>query len=78
MIFCDYHKLAMIDYFSFPSAAVMQTEGFEYLKISCPSIIHELLQYVARVREHSAICCSHTNEGLDGSDANGRRVKPRI
>ncbi|XP_039136136.1 BTB/POZ and MATH domain-containing protein 1-like [Dioscorea cayenensis subsp. rotundata] len=77
---CNQLKSVCLKFVALPEnlRAVMQTEGFEYLKISCPSIIHELLQYVARVREHSAICCSHTNEGLDGSDANGRRVKPRI
>ncbi|WOL12593.1 BTB/POZ and MATH domain-containing protein 1-like isoform X1 [Canna indica] len=58
--------------------AVMQTEGFEYLKVSCPSILTELLEYVARIGENSAVPGVHTNDILDGSDANGRRVKPRI
>uniref|UniRef100_A0A2P2L2N5 BTB/POZ and MATH domain-containing protein 2-like n=1 Tax=Rhizophora mucronata TaxID=61149 RepID=A0A2P2L2N5_RHIMU len=57
--------------------AVMQTDGFEYLKESCPSVITELLQYVARIGEHSVIACGHGNEALDG-DINGRRVKQRI
>ncbi|OMO77790.1 BTB/POZ-like protein [Corchorus capsularis] len=55
--------------------AVMQTDGFEYLKESCPSVLTELLEYVARVNEHSVIVCRHGNEAiLDGSDANGRRL----
>ena len=29
--------------------AVMQTDGFEYLKQSCPTVLTELLEYVARV-----------------------------
>ncbi|CAN1193179.1 BTB/POZ and MATH domain-containing protein 2 [Linum perenne] len=58
--------------------AVMQTDGFEYLEQSCPSVITELLQYVAKVGEHSAVsACTHGIECLDG-DINGRRVKQRI
>ncbi|KAI5580880.1 hypothetical protein POPTR_008G200700v4 [Populus trichocarpa] len=57
--------------------AVMQTDGFEYLKESCPSVITELLQYVAKNGEHSVIACTHGNDNLD-SDMNGRRVKQRI
>ncbi|CAI0466450.1 unnamed protein product [Linum tenue] len=58
--------------------AVMQTDGFEYLKQSCPTVITELLQYVARVGEHSAAAASVLGiESLDG-DMNGRRVKQRI
>ena len=59
--------------------AVMQTDGFEYLKESCPSVLTELLEYVARFTEHSDYMCKHKNEAiLDGSDANGRRVKQRL
>ncbi|ERN12389.1 hypothetical protein AMTRI_Chr01g137280 [Amborella trichopoda] len=57
--------------------AVMQTEGFEYLKQSCPPVLTELLEYVARVGEHSIITCRHQNEAFDGTDSNGRRVKQR-
>ncbi|KAJ6722048.1 BTB/POZ AND MATH DOMAIN-CONTAINING PROTEIN 1 [Salix viminalis] len=56
---------------------VMQTDGFEYLKESCPSVITELLQYVAKNGERSAITCTHGNDTVD-SDMNGRRVKQRI
>lgn len=59
--------------------AVMQTDGFEYLKLSCPTILTELLEYVARNNEHSVIACGYRNDTfLDGSDVNGRRVKQRI
>ncbi|KAH9785987.1 BTB/POZ and MATH domain-containing protein 2 [Citrus sinensis] len=59
--------------------AVMQTDGFEYLKESCPSLLTELLEYVAKVSEHSVVVCRHGNEAiLDGSDVNGRRVKQRL
>lgn len=65
--------------FSFLSAAVMQTDGFEYLKESCPSVMTELLEYVGRVMEHSVYGCKHGIEPIfDGSDANGRRVKQRL
>jgi len=65
--------------FPFVSSAVMQTDGFEYLKESCPSVLTELLEYVARFTEHSDYLCKHRNEAiLDGSDINGRRVKQRL
>ncbi|AED92638.1 BTB-POZ and MATH domain 1 [Arabidopsis thaliana] len=59
--------------------AVMQTDGFDYLKESCPSLLTELLQYVARLSEHSVIVSGHRKEIFaDGCDASGRRVKPRL
>lgn len=60
--------------------AVMQTDGFEYLKVSCPSVITELLEYVAKISEHSRNSFSYSNEPsmLDGGDVNGRRVKQRV
>ncbi|KAG5547938.1 hypothetical protein RHGRI_013576 [Rhododendron griersonianum] len=36
-------------------------EGFEYLKESCSSVLTKLLQYIARINEHSAIGNSHGN-----------------
>lgn len=60
-------------------AAVMQTDGFGYLKESCPSVLTELLEYVARFSKHSVIINRSGNEGLlDGSDVHGRRVKQRL
>ncbi|MCE0481586.1 BTB/POZ and MATH domain-containing protein 2 [Datura stramonium] len=59
--------------------AVMQTDGFDYLKESCPHVLTELLEYVARVNEHSGIASKLGNEVvLDGGDVNGRRVKQRL
>ncbi|GAA0142116.1 hypothetical protein LIER_03087 [Lithospermum erythrorhizon] len=59
--------------------AVMQTDGFEYLKESCPDVLAELLEYVARVSEHTVGANKQVNDGLlDGSDAHGRRVKQRL
>ncbi|XP_057546584.1 BTB/POZ and MATH domain-containing protein 2-like [Amaranthus tricolor] len=60
--------------------AVMQTEGFDYLKVSCPSVLSELLVYVARISKHSTSSFAYSNEAilLDGSDMNGRRVKQRL
>ncbi|KAL6978485.1 BTB/POZ and MATH domain-containing protein 2 [Sarracenia purpurea var. burkii] len=59
--------------------AVMQTDGFEYLKESCPSVLTELLEHVATINTHSVVPSRHGNEVLlDGSDINGRRVKQRL
>lgn len=57
--------------------AVMQTDGYEYLEVSCPSVLADLLEHVSKMG-HSAIPCGQVNEALDGSDANGRRVKQRM
>ena len=66
-------------YGEFMFSAVMQTEGFEYLKESCSSVLAELLQYVAKIGKHSAKALAYHNEPyLDGSDVNGRPVKPRL
>lgn len=57
--------------------AVMETDGFNYLKESCPWIVTEVLENVARVCEHPG--GKLVNDGvLDGTDANGRRVKQRL
>lgn len=58
--------------------AVMQSEGFDHLKESCPSVITELLKYVAGMNEHAIISYVHGGHILDGTDVNGRRVKQRI
>lgn len=61
------------------NVAVMQTEGFEYLKESCPYVLTELLEYVARVNEHSIVVGKQGVEGIiDGGDVHGRRVKQRL
>lgn len=59
--------------------AVMQTEGFDYLKESCPSLLTELLECVAKINEHSISTFTFGDETvLDGTDINGRRVKQRM
>ncbi|XVF64991.1 hypothetical protein PTKIN_Ptkin09bG0210900 [Pterospermum kingtungense] len=78
---CLHLKAVCLKFIALPEnlKAVMQTDGFEYLKESCPNVITELLQYVARIGEHSVIACGYRKETLlDGCDANGRRVKPRL
>ncbi|XP_020108587.1 BTB/POZ and MATH domain-containing protein 1 [Ananas comosus] len=77
---CHQLKAVCLKFIALPEnlRAVMQTDGFEYLKLSCPSLLTELLEYVAKVGEHSVSPCLYASETLDGSDVNGRRVKPRI
>ncbi|XP_039029764.1 BTB/POZ and MATH domain-containing protein 2-like [Hibiscus syriacus] len=79
---CLHLKAVCLKFVALPQnlKAVMQTDGFEYLKESCPGVLTELLQYVARIGEHSVIACGYRRKEapLDGSDANGRRVKPRL
>ena len=61
------------------SLAVMETDGFDYLKESCPCLLSELLEYVARLSEHSLTSTGQRKElYADGGDVNGRRVKQRL
>ncbi|KAH0927790.1 hypothetical protein HID58_020046 [Brassica napus] len=58
---------------------VMETDGFDYLKESCPGLLSELLEYVARLSEHSLASSWNRKEFYpDGCDVNGRRVKQRL
>lgn len=78
---CFQLKAVCLKFIALPEnlKAVMQTDGFEYLKESCPTVLTELLEYVARISKHSATDCGQGNEtNLDGTDVNGRRVKQRI
>ncbi|OIW06758.1 hypothetical protein TanjilG_11483 [Lupinus angustifolius] len=79
---CFHLKAACLKFIARPEnlRAVMQTDGFEYLKESCPAVLTELLEYVARFTQHSDFMCKHRNDMmiLDGSDINGRRVKQRL
>lgn len=65
-------------------AVVMQTEGFEYIEQTCPSLLSDLLATVAVANEESTPIYrkrSSSNVGLkllDGADANGRRVRKRM
>ncbi|KAG5557327.1 hypothetical protein RHGRI_007545 [Rhododendron griersonianum] len=71
--------IAVLDKIAMPidvNDPVMHMEGFEYLKESCSSVLTKLLQYIARINEHSAIGSSHGNKAfLDGNDLNSRHVK---
>lgn len=59
--------------------AVMQSEGFEYLKESCPSVLTELLEHVARVTEHSLASGKQgIGDIMDRIEGNSRRVKQRL
>eukprot|EP00249_Psilotum_nudum_P017130 c26177_g2_i1 orf=241-1515(+) len=56
-------------------AAVMMSEGFEYLRMSCPSLQSELLRTVAGVDEDTIETV--WAQLSDGTDLNGRRVRQR-
>lgn len=77
---CQQLKSVCLKFVALPEnlRAVMQTEGFEYLKTSCPSVLTQLLEYVARTGEHCAVTNDYISQALDGGDANGRRVKQRV
>ncbi|CDY13941.1 BnaC09g38850D [Brassica napus] len=78
---CFQLKAVCLKFVSLPEnlKAVMQTDGFDYLKKSCPSLLTELLKYVARLGEHSVSASGYRKEMFaDGCDANGRRVKQRL
>lgn len=64
----------------FIPAAVMETDGFKYLKDNCPALQSELLKIIAGCEEE----CSSGGKSRsvwgqlsDGGDSNGRRVRPR-
>eukprot|EP00897_Mesotaenium_endlicherianum_P009621 jgi/Mesen1/8688/ME000517S08001 len=64
-------------------ASVMQSEGFEHLRISCPSLQAELLRAVAGVDGRDKAGGRKLGDlpwdsADDGTDANGRRVRPRL
>ncbi|XP_073040696.1 BTB/POZ and MATH domain-containing protein 2-like isoform X2 [Primulina eburnea] len=79
---CFQLKSSCLQFVALPEnlRAVMQTDGFDYLKESCPRVLTELLEYVARIINiHNLAVGKMETEGiLDGGDANGRRVKPRL
>ncbi|MCO5591359.1 hypothetical protein L7F22_045341 [Adiantum nelumboides] len=66
-------------------AAVIQSDGYEHLKESCPSLQCELLKAVAGVEDDAEVEIPVVVNkkaiievpALDGSDANGRRVRSR-
>ncbi|KAF5186239.1 BTB/POZ and MATH domain-containing protein [Thalictrum thalictroides] len=62
-------------------AAVMRSNGFEYLKENCPSLQSELLKTVAGCEEECSSGGGKTRsvwaQLSDGGDTNGRRVRQR-
>ncbi|CAN1187361.1 BTB/POZ and MATH domain-containing protein 4 [Linum perenne] len=62
-------------------AAVMRSDGFEYLKESCPTLQSELLKAVAGCEEDSSSGGGKSRsvwaQLSDGGDTNGRRVRQR-
>ncbi|KAK1264313.1 BTB/POZ and MATH domain-containing protein 4 [Acorus gramineus] len=73
-------KAVCLKYAAENLAAVMRSNGFEYLKENCPSLQSELLKTVAGCDEE----CSSGRKSQsvwaqlsDGGDTNGRRVRPR-
>ncbi|KAG2295128.1 hypothetical protein Bca4012_003743 [Brassica carinata] len=78
---CFQLKAACLKFIALPQnlKAVMETDGFDYLKESCPCLLSELLEYVARLSEHSLTSTGQRKElYADGGDGNGRRVKQRL
>ncbi|ESQ49424.1 hypothetical protein EUTSA_v10020850mg [Eutrema salsugineum] len=78
---CFQLKAACLKFIASPEnlKAVMETDGFDYLKESCPCLLSELLEYVARLSEHSLTSSGNRKEFYaDGCDVNGRRVKQRL
>ncbi|GKU86654.1 hypothetical protein SLEP1_g1151 [Rubroshorea leprosula] len=77
---CTQLKAVCLKFVAMPEnlKAVMQTDGFEYLRQSCPSVLSELLQYVAKTDDPATLTKHGTEAILDGSDANGRRVRQRL
>lgn len=68
-------------YWTFLVAAVMRSDGFEYLKENCPALLSELLRAVAGCEDD---CSSGGGKSRsvwaqlsDGGDTNGRRVRQR-
>lgn len=62
-------------------AAVMRSDGFEYLKEHCPSLQSELLKTVAGCEDDCSSAGGKSRsvwaQMSDGGDTNGRRVRPR-
>lgn len=62
-------------------AAVMRSDGFEYLKENCPALQSELLKTVAGCEEDCSSAGGKSRsvwaQLSDGGDTNGRRVRQR-
>eukprot|EP00250_Pteridium_aquilinum_P000425 c10466_g1_i1 orf=503-1765(-) len=82
---CSQLKAVCLKFVAANLAAVIQSDGYEHLRESCPSLQCELLKAVAGVEDDVEVEIPVVVNkksivevtGLDGSDANGRRVRPR-
>ncbi|GBG77537.1 hypothetical protein CBR_g23982 [Chara braunii] len=76
-------KARCLKYVAANLKAVMQSDGFKHLRESCPSLQEELLRTLAGVDDLTTSTSSSRGRTIyhpqtDGTDANGRRVKPRL
>lgn len=82
LVFCDFLALKIsFHLFRCTLAAIMQSDGFEYLKENCPSLQSELLKTVAGCEDASSSGGGKSRsvwaQLSDGGDTNGRRVRQR-
>ncbi|KAM2888812.1 hypothetical protein FF1_012485 [Malus domestica] len=78
---CEQLRAVCLKFIAVPEnlRAVIETDGFNYLRESCPSVITELLRYVASSGDHSFLTSGYGKGNLlDSTDGNGRRVKARL
>ncbi|KAM0988441.1 hypothetical protein ACFX2A_012595 [Malus domestica] len=78
---CEQLRAVCLKFIAVPEnlRAVIETDGFNYLRESCPSVITELLRYVASSGDHSFFTSGYGKGNLlDSTDGNGRRVKARL
>ncbi|TQD99713.1 hypothetical protein C1H46_014642 [Malus baccata] len=78
---CEQLRALCLKFIAVPEnlRAVIETDGFNYLRESCPSVITELLRYVASSGDHSFVTSGYGKGNLlDSTDGNGRRVKARL
>ncbi|CAN6551511.1 unnamed protein product [Malus baccata var. baccata] len=78
---CEQLRAVCLKFIAVPEnlRAVIETDGFNYLRESCPSVITELLRYVASSGDHSFVTSGYGKGNLlDSTDGNGRRVKARL
>ncbi|MCL7026437.1 hypothetical protein MKW94_025719 [Papaver nudicaule] len=74
-------KAACLKFAAENLAALMRTDGFEYLKENCPALQSEILKTVAGYEEESSSGGGKSRSVFaqlsDGADTNGRRVRQR-
>ncbi|KAJ4728511.1 BTB/POZ and MATH domain-containing protein [Melia azedarach] len=76
---CFQLKAVCLKFVSTPEnlRAVMHTNGFKYLRESCPAVVTELFEYAARVSEPSVLECKHGNEVILDDGTEVVNVRPR-